>query len=44
MPIRFLLPGGVHKVLTMSYDDGNYEGDKKLVGIFNKYTISLPRF
>lgn len=39
MPIRFLLPGGVHKVLTMSYDDGNYDGDKKLVGIFNKYGI-----
>lgn len=39
MPIRFLLPGGVHKVITMSYDDGNYDGDKKLIGIFNKYGI-----
>ncbi len=39
MPIKFLLKGGVHKVLTMSYDDGNYEGDTKLVSIFDKYGI-----
>jgi hypothetical protein len=39
MPIKFLLKGGVHKVLTFSYDDGNYEGDKQLIGIFNKYGL-----
>ncbi len=39
MMIRYLLPGGARRVLTMSYDDGNYEGDKRLVGIFNKYGI-----
>lgn len=31
-------PGGKHKVLTLSYDDGKLE-DKKLVEIFNKYGI-----
>lgn len=31
-------PGGKHKVLTMSYDDGKLE-DRKLVSIFNKYGI-----
>lgn len=31
-------PGGKHKVLTMSYDDGKL-ADKKLVAIFNKYGI-----
>ena len=34
-------PGGKHKVLTMSYDDGNLE-DRRLISIFNKYGISLP--
>ncbi len=32
------LPGGKHKVLTMSYDDGR-TFDRKLVAIFNKYGI-----
>jgi len=31
-------PGGKHKVLTMSYDDGKLD-DRKLVSIFNKYGI-----
>lgn len=31
-------PGGKHKVLTMSYDDGREE-DRKLIEIFNKYGI-----
>ncbi len=31
-------PGGKHKVLTMSYDDGK-NSDRKLVSIFNKYGI-----
>ncbi|HZG87849.1 polysaccharide deacetylase family protein [Paenibacillus sp.] len=31
-------PGGKHKVLTMSYDDGR-EADRRLVGIFNQYGI-----
>jgi len=31
-------PGGKHKVLTMSYDDGKIQ-DRKLVAIFNKYGI-----
>ena len=31
-------PGGKHKVLTMSYDDGKIQ-DRRLVGIFNKYGI-----
>ena len=31
-------PGGKHKVLTMSYDDGKLD-DRKLVAIFNKYGI-----
>ncbi|MBD7910755.1 MULTISPECIES: polysaccharide deacetylase family protein [Clostridium] len=31
-------PGGKHKVLTMSYDDGR-NGDRKLIEIFNKYNI-----
>ena len=31
-------PGGKHKVLTMSYDDGKLE-DRRLVSIFNKYGI-----
>ncbi len=31
-------PGGKHKVLTMSYDDGQIS-DRRLVGIFNKYGI-----
>lgn len=39
MSVKFLLHGGVHKVLTMSYDDGNYDGDSKLVKIFDKYGI-----
>lgn len=31
-------PGGKHKVLTMSYDDGRLE-DRRLVSIFNRYGI-----
>lgn len=31
-------PGGKHKAVTMSYDDGRIE-DRKLVEIFNKYGI-----
>lgn len=31
-------PGGKHKVLTMSYDDGKLE-DERLVSIFNQYGI-----
>lgn len=31
-------PGGKHKVLTMSYDDGK-EFDRRLVSIFNEYGI-----
>ena len=31
-------PGGKHKVLTMSYDDGREE-DYRLVEMFNKYGI-----
>ena len=31
-------PGGKHKVLTMSYDDGKF-ADRKLIDIFNKYGI-----
>lgn len=31
-------PGGKHKVLTMSYDDGKF-ADRKLISIFNKYGI-----
>lgn len=31
-------PGGRHKVLTMSYDDGKQE-DRRLVEIFNRYGI-----
>ncbi|MBR0470478.1 MAG: polysaccharide deacetylase family protein [Clostridia bacterium] len=31
-------PGGKHKVLTMSYDDGR-EFDRRLISIFNKYGI-----
>lgn len=31
-------PGGKHKVLTLSYDDGK-ESDRRLVKIFNKYGI-----
>lgn len=31
-------PGGKHKVLTLSYDDGKVQ-DRRLVSIFNKYGI-----
>ena len=31
-------PGGKHKVLTMSYDDGQIH-DRRLIEIFNKYGI-----
>ncbi len=31
-------PGGKHKVLTLSYDDGKVE-DRRLVKIFNQYNI-----
>ena len=33
-------PGGKHKALTMSYDDGK-EDDKRLVALFNKYGICV---
>lgn len=36
--IYYCYYNGVHKALTMSYDDGR-EADKRLVGIFNKYGI-----
>ncbi len=36
--IDFWFPGGKHKVLTMSYDDGRTE-DRRLVAMFNKYGI-----
>ena len=31
-------PGGKHKVLTMSYDDGKIH-DRRLIALFNKYGI-----
>ena len=31
-------PGGKHKALTLSYDDGKEE-DRRLVALFNKYGI-----
>lgn len=31
-------PGGKHKALTMSYDDGKVQ-DRRLIGLFNKYGI-----
>ena len=36
--VYLCFPGGKHKVLTMSYDDGTV-ADRKLVSIFNKYGI-----
>ena len=36
--IYVCFPGGKHKVLTMSYDDGKQE-DRRLVEIFNQYGI-----
>lgn len=36
--IYYCFPGGKHKVLTMSYDDGREE-DRQLVSIFNEYGI-----
>ena len=36
--IYICFPGGKHKVLTMSYDDGRLE-DRRLVSIFNEYGI-----
>ena len=36
--IYVCFPGGKHKVVTMSYDDGREE-DRRLVEIFNKYGI-----
>ena len=36
--IYYCFPGGKHKVLTMSYDDGRIE-DRKLIPIFNTYGI-----
>lgn len=38
MKIYKAFPGGKHKVLTMSYDDGKF-ADRRLVSIFNKYGI-----
>ncbi len=34
----YCFPGGKHKVLTMSYDDGKLE-DRRLVNIFNEHKI-----
>ena len=39
MEIKSLFANGKEKAFTMSYDDGNYDGDKQLIGIFNKYGI-----
>lgn len=36
--IYICFPGGKHKVLTMSYDDGKL-ADRRLVAIFNRYGI-----
>ena len=36
--VYICFPGGKHKVLTMSYDDGREE-DRQLISIFNKYGI-----
>lgn len=36
--IYICFPGGKHKVLTMSYDDGREE-DRRLIGIMNRYGI-----
>ena len=36
--IYICFPGGKHKVLTMSYDDGRIE-DRRLIEIFNHYGI-----
>ncbi len=36
--IYICFPGGKHKALTMSYDDGK-EDDRKLLDIFNRYGI-----
>ncbi len=36
--IYVCFPGGKHKALTMSYDDGKHE-DRRLVEIFNRYGI-----
>lgn len=33
-----VFPGGKHKVLTLSYDDGKVE-DRRLVALFNKYGL-----
>lgn len=38
MKVYKAFPGGTHKVLTMSYDDGKF-ADRRLVAIFNKYGI-----
>lgn len=36
--IYICFPGGKHKVLTLSYDDGRVE-DRRLVGLFNEYGV-----
>ena len=36
--IYICFPGGKHKVLTMSFDDGRLE-DRRLVDIFNRHGI-----
>ena len=36
--IYYCFPGGKHKVLTMSYDDGRSQ-DRRLVELFNEYGI-----
>ena len=36
--IYICFPGGRHKVLTMSFDDGRVE-DRRLVELFNRYGV-----
>lgn len=38
MKVYICFPGGKHKILTMSYDDGKLQ-DRRLVAVFNKYGI-----
>ena len=36
--VYYCFPGGKHKALTLSYDDGRIQ-DRKLVEIFNRYGL-----
>ena len=40
--IYICFPGGRHKVLTMSFDDGRVE-DRRLVELFNRYGVRVLR-